>query len=95
MKHLGEIDPWEDLILSSSAILHSACIYQFSLMRGAESLYRWGVPWDLELQPVFSLSRIFNPQLLGAVEALLSGTHLTGTDKSWCKDTREVICPHT
>lgn len=95
IKHLGKIDPREDLFLASSAMLHSTSIYQFSLMRGARSLYRRRVPWDLELQPVFSLSRIFNPQLLGAMEALLSSRHLTGTNKSWCKDMQAVICPST
>ena len=58
---------------------------------GAESLYLWRVSWDLELPPVSSL-RIFNPQLRGAAETLLSGTHLTGTNRPWCKDIHEAIC---
>lgn len=45
------------------------------------------------MQPAFSLSRNFNPQLLGAVEALLSSAHPTGTNKPWCKDMQEAICP--
>lgn len=58
---------------------------------GAESLYLWRVSWDLELQPVFSL-RIFNPQLPGAAETLLRGTHLTGTNRPWCEYIHEAIC---
>lgn len=79
IKHLGKMDPWEDLILSPFAVLHSGSIYQFSLMKGAGRLYRRRVSRDLVLQPVFSRSRISNPHPLGAVEALLGGRHVTGT----------------
>lgn len=40
---------------------------------------------------MFSLSRIFNPPLLGAVETPLSCRNLTGINKPWYKDIHEVI----
>ena len=93
IKHLGKTDPWEDLFLSPFAVLHSASIYQLSLMKGAGRLYRRRVSPDLALQPVSSRSRISNPHPLGAVEALLSGRHVTGTHTPLCKAQREVTCP--
>jgi hypothetical protein len=41
---------------------------------------------------MFLLSRIFNPQVPGAVGTLLSCRHLTGRNKPWDKDIHQMIC---
>lgn len=44
---------------------------------------------------MFSLSRIFNPRLPGAMETLLSGRHLASTNRPWGKDIHKAICSST
>lgn len=90
MKHLGRTDPWED-DTHPPLLFCTGVHFHFHLMREQNHCTVGGRlgTWSGSL---FSLGKIFNPQLLGAGEPLLSGTHLTGINKPCYKDIHEVIC---